>query len=80
MLSSRQLLDYTALTSALQSRYGSQNELRSRIRKPGETLRELAAAIDRLTKKAYAHIPLRVQEELARDQFLKPGSCTLRTA
>lgn len=46
------------------------NKLRDRARKLGETLRELAAAIDGLTKKAYAHMLLEVQEELARDQFL----------
>ena len=43
--------------------------MQSRIRKPEETLRELARAIRRLTRQAYPDATLSLRESIAKDQF-----------
>lgn len=70
--------DYGALVGALQRRFGQCNqpgvlraELTNRQRQPGEPLRMLANDIETLSRKAYAHMPAVVQNELARDQFIR---------
>lgn len=70
--------DYGALVGALQRRFGQSNlpgvlraELTNRQRQPGEPLRVLANDIETLARKAYAHMPTAVQNELARDQFIR---------
>ncbi|RXM28423.1 60S ribosomal protein L34 [Acipenser ruthenus] len=71
-------LDYAPLSEALSSRFGSsqqpgllRNELRGQTRRAGESLSELAAAIEILTLLTFVHMPSTVQEELARDQFVE---------
>ncbi|RXM99206.1 hypothetical protein EOD39_11933 [Acipenser ruthenus] len=68
----------TSGSEVLRSQFGSSqqpgllsNELQGRTLKPGETLRELAATIEVLTRRAFAHMPPAVQEELARNQFVE---------
>lgn len=70
--------DYGALVGALQRRFGQFNqpgvlraELTNRRRQPGEPLRVLANDIETLARRAYAHMPIIVQNELARDQFIR---------
>lgn len=70
--------DYGALVGALQRRCGQcaqigvlRTELTSRQRRPEKPLRALANDIETLARKAYAHMPVDVQNELARDQFIR---------
>ncbi|MGH0190649.1 UNVERIFIED_CONTAM: hypothetical protein FKN15_048729 [Acipenser sinensis] len=77
-LAPEQQVDFGALNEALQSQFGSsqqpglqRNELQGRTQKLDETLRELATTIEVLTRRAFAHMPPAVQEELARDQFVE---------
>ena len=44
---------------------------RSRIRKPEETLPELAQAIRRLTRQAYPDATVSLRESIAKDQFIE---------
>ena len=69
--------DITALTDALEARFGSSSQtevykaqLRGRVRGRDESLPELAQAITRLTKRAYHTAPLALQDTLARDHFI----------
>lgn len=78
LLSPAERSDYGALVGALQRRFGQcaqsgvlRTELTSRQRRPGEPLRALANDIETLARKAYAHMPTDVQNELARDQFIR---------
>lgn len=73
LLSPVERCDYGALVGALQRRFGQcaqtgvlRTELTSRQR-----LGELANDIETLARKAYAHVPTDVQNELARDQFIR---------
>lgn len=70
--------NYKALVGALERRYGQcfrsellRSELHGRVRRAGEPLRGLANDIEALARKAYAHMPIPVQTELARDQFIR---------
>ena len=67
-----QHLDYKALSTALDIRFGSAHpvelsrvQLRSRVRRRDESLPELAKNIERLTQLAYPEMI----EVLAKDQF-----------
>ena len=73
-----QRTSYTDLVAALDSRFGTSNRtemfrvsLRSRTRKPAETLPELAQAIRRLTRQAYPDAPISLRESIAKDQFIE---------
>ena len=77
-LDERARYDYNALTTALNRRFGSENReelnktlLKSRQRKKGESLPELAQSIKRLTRYAYPDAPWEVQDSLAKDKFLE---------
>lgn len=77
MLSPVKTDDYGALVGALQWCFGQCNqpgvlrsELSSRQGLAGEPLRVLANDIETLARRAYAHMPTEVQNELARDQFI----------
>lgn len=78
LLSPAERDDYGALVGALQRRFGQCNqpgvlrsELSNRRRQAGEPLRVLANDIESLARRAYAHMPTEVQNELARDQFIR---------
>ena len=69
---------YTDLVAALDSRFGTSNRtemfrvsLRSRTRKPEETLPELAQAIRRLTRQAYPDATVSLRKSIAKDQFIE---------
>ena len=77
-LDKTQRTSYTDLVAALDSRFGTSNRtemfrvsLRSRTRKPAETLPELAQAIRRLTRQAYPDAPISLRESIAKDQFIE---------
>ena len=77
-LDKTQRTSYTDLVAALDSRFGTSNRtemfrvsLRSRTRKPEETLPELAQAIRRLTKQAYPDATVSLQDAIAKDQFIE---------
>jgi len=77
-LDKTQRTSYTDLIAALDSRFGTSNRtemfrvsLRSRTRKPAETLPELAQAIRRLTRQAYPDAPISLRESIAKDQFIE---------
>ena len=77
-LDKTQRTSYTDLVAALDSRFGTSNRtemfrvsLRSRIRKPEETLPELAQAIRRLTRQAYPDATVSLRESIAKDQFIE---------
>lgn len=81
LLSPAERDDYDALVGALQRRFGQctqtgvlRAELTSRQRRPGEPLRALANDIETLARRAYGHMPTDVQNELARDQFIRAVS------
>ncbi len=64
------------LVSTLAIRFSSENQteiyrvqLKSRTRRRGESLPELAQAIRRLTREAYPDAPLELQETIACDHF-----------
>ncbi|GBM27383.1 hypothetical protein AVEN_250417-1 [Araneus ventricosus] len=66
------LTDLTTVEKALESRFGDSHlkqfyrtELKTRRQKPGESLQELAADVERLMSLAYAECPLDVRESLA---------------
>ena len=68
---------YVALTSALERRFGSEEQselhrvqLRSRVRAKGESLAELAQAISRLTREAYPGADWVMKDMLAMENFL----------
>ncbi|KAJ8006813.1 hypothetical protein DPEC_G00111120 [Dallia pectoralis] len=77
--------DYRALVEALGDRFGSDSqpntlriELGNRKRLPGESLKALASSILSMTRRAYGTMPLGVQDELARDSFIRalaPTEC-----
>lgn len=78
LLSPAERDNYGALVGALQRRFGQCNqpgvlrsELASRHRLAGEPLRVLANDIETMARRAYAHMPVGVQSELARDQFIR---------
>jgi len=77
-LDKTQRTSYADLVAALNSRFGTSNRtemfrvsLRSRTRKPKETLPELAQAIRRLTRQAYPDAPISLRESIAKDQFIE---------
>ena len=77
-LDKTQRTSYTDLVAALDSRFGTSNRtemfrlsLRSRTRKPEETLPELAQAIRRLTRQTYPDATVSLRESIAKDQFIE---------
>ncbi|GBM66543.1 Retrovirus-related Pol polyprotein from transposon 297 [Araneus ventricosus] len=71
------LTDLTTIEKALESRFGDSHltqfyrtELKTRRQKPGESLQELAADVERLMSLAYAECPLDVRDSLAAQYFL----------
>ncbi|GBM78130.1 hypothetical protein AVEN_17054-1 [Araneus ventricosus] len=71
------LSDLTTIEKALESRFGDSHltqfyrtELKTRRQKPGESLQELAADVERLMSLAYAECPLDVRESLAAQYFV----------
>ncbi|GBL98858.1 hypothetical protein AVEN_67304-1 [Araneus ventricosus] len=71
------LTDLTIIEKALESRFGDSHltqfyrtELKTRRQKPGESLQELAADVERLMSLAYAECPLDVRESLAAQYFV----------
>ncbi|GBN13830.1 Transient receptor potential cation channel subfamily M member 2, partial [Araneus ventricosus] len=71
------LTDLTTIEKALESRFGDSHltqfyrtELKTRRQKPGESLQELAANVERLMSLAYAECPLDVRESLAVQYFV----------
>ncbi|GBN03735.1 hypothetical protein AVEN_45758-1 [Araneus ventricosus] len=71
------LTDLTTNETALESRFGDSHltqfyrtELKTRRQKPGESLQELAANVERLMSLAYAECPLDVRESLAAQYFV----------
>ena len=77
-LDKTQRTSYTDLVAALDGRFGTSNRtemfrvsLQSRIRKPEETLPELAQAIQRLTRQAYPDATVSLCESIAKDQFIE---------
>ncbi|GBN24594.1 Retrovirus-related Pol polyprotein from transposon 297, partial [Araneus ventricosus] len=71
------LTDLTTIEKALESRFGDSHltqfyrtELKTRRQKPGESLQELAADVERLMSLAYAECPLDVRESLAAQYFV----------
>ncbi|GBM36470.1 hypothetical protein AVEN_234846-1 [Araneus ventricosus] len=71
------LTDLTTVEKTLESRFGDSHltqfcrtELKTRRQKPGESLQELAADVERLMSLAYAECPLDVRESLAAQYFV----------
>ncbi|GBN10607.1 hypothetical protein AVEN_18038-1, partial [Araneus ventricosus] len=71
------LTDLTTIEKALESRFGDSHltqfyrtELKTRRQKPGESLQELAADVERLMSLAYAKYALDVRERLAAQYFV----------
>ncbi|GBN54692.1 hypothetical protein AVEN_206928-1 [Araneus ventricosus] len=71
------LTDLTTIEKAFKSRFGDSHlaqfygtELKTRRQRPGESLQELAADVERLTSLAYAECPLDVGESLAAQYFV----------
>ncbi|GBO03538.1 hypothetical protein AVEN_181767-1 [Araneus ventricosus] len=71
------LTDLTTIEKALESRFGDSHltqfyrtELKTRRQKPGESLQELAADVERLMSLAHAECPLDVRESLAAQYFV----------
>ncbi|GBN88599.1 hypothetical protein AVEN_53056-1 [Araneus ventricosus] len=71
------LTDLTTIEKALESRFGDSHltqfyriELKTRRQKPGESLQDLAAYVERLMSLAYAECPLDVRESLAAQYFV----------
>ncbi|GBN43198.1 hypothetical protein AVEN_78849-1 [Araneus ventricosus] len=71
------LTDLTTIEKALESRFGDSHlmqfyrtELKTRKQKPGKSLQELAADVERLMSLAYDECPLDVQESLAAQNFV----------
>ncbi|GBM67231.1 hypothetical protein AVEN_208940-1 [Araneus ventricosus] len=71
------LTDPTTIKKALESRFGDsyltqfyRTELKTRRRKPGQSLQELAADVERLMSLAYAESPLDIRESLAVQFFV----------
>ncbi|GBM90141.1 hypothetical protein AVEN_85235-1 [Araneus ventricosus] len=71
------LTDLTTIEKALESRFGDSHltqfyrtELKTRRQKPGESLQELAANVERLMSLAYAECPLDFRESLAAQYFV----------
>jgi hypothetical protein len=76
-LSEDQRRSYTALSGALESRFGcthqtelNRSRLKSRTRRRDESLPELAEDIERLTRLAYPDAPESMVDILARDQLV----------
>ncbi|GBM25300.1 hypothetical protein AVEN_137738-1 [Araneus ventricosus] len=71
------LTELTTVEKALESRFGDSHltqfyrtELKTRRQRPGESLQELAADVERLMSLAYAECPLDVRESLAAQYFV----------
>ncbi|GBM42270.1 hypothetical protein AVEN_234989-1 [Araneus ventricosus] len=71
------LTDLTTIEKALDARFGDNHltqfyrtELKTRRQKPGESLQELAADVERLMSLAYVDCPLDVRESLAAQYFV----------
>ncbi|GBN24263.1 hypothetical protein AVEN_109699-1 [Araneus ventricosus] len=71
------MTDLTTVEKALESRFGDSHltqfyrtELKTRRQKPGESLQELAADVERLMSLTYAECPLDVRESLAVQYFV----------
>ncbi|GBM45500.1 hypothetical protein AVEN_210231-1 [Araneus ventricosus] len=71
------LTDLSTIEKALESRFGDSHlmqfyrtELKTRRQKPGESLQELAAGVERLMSLVYAECPLDVRESLAAQYFV----------
>ena len=76
-LSTAERKDYKALTSALSSRFGTENRsemfratLKTRIRKKDEPLPELAQSIKRLVRLAFPSAPANIRDTMAQDHFI----------
>ncbi|GBN77944.1 hypothetical protein AVEN_115794-1 [Araneus ventricosus] len=74
---SDKLTDLTTIENALEARFGDSHltqfyrtELKTRRQKPGESLRVLAADVERLMSLAYAECPMDVRESLAVQFFV----------
>ncbi|GBL74018.1 hypothetical protein AVEN_230933-1 [Araneus ventricosus] len=74
---SDKLTDLTTIESALEARFGDSHltqfyrtELKTRLQKPGESLRVLAADVERLMSLAYAECPQDVRDSLAAQYFV----------
>ncbi|MGH0135652.1 UNVERIFIED_CONTAM: hypothetical protein FKN15_044671 [Acipenser sinensis] len=77
-LSDEELADYRAVVTALDHRFGGtepatslRQRLASRTRHSGEKLGVFAAEILYLTRKGYPHFAAEVQEDLAKEAFLR---------
>ncbi|GBO45639.1 hypothetical protein AVEN_139022-1 [Araneus ventricosus] len=71
------LIDLTTIEKDLESRFGDRHltqfyriELKTRRQKPGESLQELAADVERLMSLAYAECPQDVRDSLAAQYFV----------
>ncbi|GBM62200.1 hypothetical protein AVEN_189411-1 [Araneus ventricosus] len=71
------LTDLTTIESALEAQFGDSHltqfyrtELKTRRQKPGESLRVLAADVERLMSLAYAECPQDVRDSLAAQYFV----------
>ncbi|GBM25662.1 hypothetical protein AVEN_131344-1 [Araneus ventricosus] len=71
------LTNLTTIEKALESRFGDsyltqfyRTELKTRRQKPGESLQELVADVERLMRLAYAECPLNVRESLTAQYFV----------
>ncbi|GBM09386.1 Retrovirus-related Pol polyprotein from transposon 297 [Araneus ventricosus] len=71
------LTDLTTIENALESRFGDSHlmqfyrtELKTRRQKPGESLQELVANVERLMSLAYSECPLDVRKSLAAQYFV----------
>ena len=69
--------DFRTLVASLNQRFGSENQtemfraiLKTKTRKPSETLPELAQSVRRLVKQAYPSAPYELLESLACDHFI----------
>ena len=76
-LSTAERKDYKALTSALSSRFGTENRsemfratLKTRTRKKDEPLPELAQSIKRLVRLAFPSAPANIRDTMAQDHFI----------
>ncbi|KAJ3644372.1 hypothetical protein Zmor_027037 [Zophobas morio] len=76
-LSEENQKDYTALTTALELRFGDEHlrqvfvaQLKSRIQKSSESLQEFAADVKRLVHLAYPEAPQDFQDRLAAETFV----------
>ncbi|GBN56664.1 Retrovirus-related Pol polyprotein from transposon 297, partial [Araneus ventricosus] len=77
VIPSDKLTDLTTIESALEARFGDSHltqfyrtELKTRRQKPGESLRVIAADVERLMSLAYAECPQDVRDSIAAQYFV----------